>query len=356
MKVNKEYNPVEIIQTDRFLGELAQYLSQETLVVTSPGFIRRGIISQIQKLCPDVIIFSDVKPNPELKAIDAAVTELRLSKISNIVAIGGGSVIDTAKAFALALKTDLAEPLRENLIKNEKQNWSNRVPLIAIPTTSGTGSEVTPFATIWDADTNKKFSLNTDLLYPDIAILDPTLTQSLPAELTLYTGLDAVSHALESLWNKNKNSESEKLAIHALTLISNSFTELMNDLTNLKFRREMQLGSTYAGLAISHTRTAIAHSISYPLTSHFGVPHGLACSFTLEIILENHLNEIGETASNRQLLDAVLVILKSFKLKEEILKHVSPTQIESVKSEMISKERAGNYLYEIDGVEKFLEL
>ena len=353
MKINKKFNPVELIQSDDFISDTEKHINSNTLVVTSPGFIKRGIISKLEKINSAITIFSDVKPNPELKHIDDAVIELRKKNITNIIALGGGSVIDTAKGFALALKTNHERPLKFNLLDNDKQSWESRLPLIAIPTTSGTGSEVTPFATIWDTDTNKKYSLSTNFLYPDIAILDPALTQTLPQKLTLHTSLDAISHALESLWNNNKNDESEKYALEALKLSNKSFQKLLNSLSDLELRKDMQLASTYAGYAISHTRTAIAHSISYPMTLTYDMPHGLACSFTLPKILEEHLSHLEE-GEEKDILSKTLTILNQIDFKSEVESYTKGDDYKKLKEQMFTKERAGNFKYKIDSIEKYL--
>ena len=142
-------------------------------------------------------------------------------KFKSVIAIGGGSVIDSAKAIRASMNLVETQPLIKFFRSNLKIRWSNTVKLVVIPTTSGTGSEVTPFATIWDARLNKKYSLTGDFVYPTYAILDPRLTSSLGRELTLYSGLDATSHALESIWNKNSHEESINIAIKALDLICN---------------------------------------------------------------------------------------------------------------------------------------
>jgi alcohol dehydrogenase class IV len=130
----------------------------------------------------------------------------------------------------VGLRSDLSKPLYENLIQNDQQVWNEHIRLFAIPTTSGTGSEVTPFATMWDSKTQKKYSISTAFMYPETAILDASLTLTLPKKLTLYTGLDAISHSLESLWNKNKTDESQSFALKSLELANSSFLKLLEPL------------------------------------------------------------------------------------------------------------------------------
>jgi alcohol dehydrogenase len=186
-----------------------------------------------------------------------------------------------------------------------------------------------------------------DAVYPDVALLVPELTLSLPHDETLYTGLDAVSHALESLWNRNRTSVSEAHAVQALRLAVHALPRVLAVPSDLSARRQMQQASLLAGMAISHTRTAIAHAISYPLTSHFGVPHGLACSFSLPRIIEAYLGE-SEVAHIHTLLRQVGDMLSSFGLHERLARYASRDQIAGVKSEMYQPGRADNFVGTLD--------
>lgn len=172
-----------------------------------------------------------------------------------------------------------------------------------------------PFATVWDHTANKKYSVTGDRTFPDYAILDPQLTLSLPEDETLYTALDTISHALESLWNKNRTVISETYALRALVLANEALPALLTAPEDLGQRERMQQASMLAGLAICTTRTAIAHAISYPMTLHYGVPHGLACSFTLPEILDSYLNSVtGE--EERRVLEATRRVLGELNLRK----------------------------------------
>jgi alcohol dehydrogenase class IV len=142
------------------------------------------------------------------------------------------------------------------------------------------------WATIWDFDEKKKYSLSHASLYPRKAILDPELTLTLPENETVNGGLDALSHAMEAIWNKNHNPISDTYAIEAIDLIIDHLPSLKNDMRNLDLRAALLRASLCAGLAFSNTRTALAHSISYALTSHLGIPHGLACALPLPLLIE----------------------------------------------------------------------
>jgi alcohol dehydrogenase len=165
------------------------------------------------------------------------------------------------------------------------------LPLIAIPTTAGTGSEVTPFATIWDHQHQQKYSLARSDLYPQVALIDPTLTLSLPAEVTIATGLDALAQGFEAIWNRSATPLTTLYALKAIALVFEALPRVAGDLGNLGLRSQMLEASLLAGLAIAKTRTALSHSMSYPITARYGVPHGLACGFTLPAILEFNIAE-----------------------------------------------------------------
>src|SRR5262249_49423231 len=158
--------------------------------------------------------------------------------------------------------------------------------LVAVPTTAGTGSEVTPWATLWDrsAGAPKKYSLHVEETWPSHAVVDPSLTLSAPESVTRNSALDALSHSLESIWNVNANPVSDTLAVEAARTVIATLPRLLAAPQDRKLRTEMSRASLTAGLAFSNTRTALAHSISYEMTLKHGLPHGLACSFTLPMV------------------------------------------------------------------------
>jgi alcohol dehydrogenase len=263
------------------------------------------------------------------------------------VALGGGSVIDAAKAFSVTLTSELERPLDHVLRQDNSYTWKKHLPVIAIPTTAGTGSEVTPFSSIWDSTTHQKHSLYDDRLFPAHALLDPTLTFSLPRQETLYTSLDAVSHALESLWNKNRTPLSDSLAFQALKLSNSSLPIALKEPFNLNTRILLQQASLLAGMAISQTRTAIAHSISYPLTSYYHVPHGLACSFSLAEIWKLCRNSASEILLSDTVTNTINM-LDSLDLASEISKFVCAANASALIDEMYVPERTDNFVLSID--------
>ena len=175
--------------------------------------------------------------------------------------------------------------VRRFLETGDGEETLSAVPIIAIPTTSGTGSEVTRWATVWDTEAERKYSLNLSGLYPETALVDPELMLEAPRGLTISTGLDALSHSLESIWNVNANPVSSALACSAARDVIETLPALADDLNSLELRTRMARAALIAGLAFSNTKTALAHSVSYPITLKHGVPHGIACSFSLPMVM-----------------------------------------------------------------------
>lgn len=229
----------------------------------------------------------NIGPNPDFAGL---VQSCRLYAAASrpvdvIVALGGGSVMDAAKVLAAA-NGDFAR-VRRFLETGHGASDLARIPIVAIPTTAGTGSEVTSWATVWDTEAKKKYSLAQESLYPEVALVDPLLTMGLPRGVTISTGLDALSHALESIWNVNANPVSAAFAETAAREVMEALPALANDLGSEALRTRLARASLFAGLAFSNTKTALAHALSYHLTLHFAVPHGIACSFSLPMVMRS---------------------------------------------------------------------
>ena len=172
------------------------------------------------------------------------------------------------------------------LAKSEAPTVLRALPMIAVPTTAGTGSEVTPWATLWDRTSaeHKKYSLHLEQTWPEAALVDPQLTLSLPQVVTRDSNLDALSHALEAIWNVNANPVSDAMAVQAAQTVIQNLPSLLENPQSELFRTLASKASLLAGLAFSNTKTALAHNISYEMTLKHGLTHGLACSFTLPMV------------------------------------------------------------------------
>jgi phosphonate metabolism-associated iron-containing alcohol dehydrogenase len=345
------------------------------LLVTTQGFTDRGTTAQIQLMAVkhlgiteksknSILVYDQVNANPEIDDLDNITQEFRKRNIEWIIALGGGSVLDAAKVLSVTLNDAPAVSLNTVLRRGTGHEWKSPIPVVAIPTTAGTGAEVTPFATVWDSKNQKKYSVAGDALFPAHALIDPELTLTLSPKDTLYTGLDAVSHALESLWNKNRTPVSETFALKALALANAALPAVLKHagvLNNhpagsdhpadsihmvvLRLREKMQQAALLAGLAISQTRTAIAHAVSYPITLRFGVPHGLACSFTLPGLIKHYtagmVNPDHEPITTA--MHQTLATLENLNLKNEIAPYIREKDLSQYIDEMFHPERAGNY-------------
>lgn len=339
------HNPVRVLAGEGALQQVgAGTSSGQWLLVTTPGATCRGLsdrIGQLLRADQSLLVHDQVHPNPELDELDELKQRFACRSIAGILALGGGSALDTGKVLSVILADRRERPLHETLRGAASRAWERCAPLIAIPTTAGTGSEVTPFATVWDRSGKKKYSVAGAALFPVRAILDPCLTASLPRDETLYSGLDACSHALESLWNRNRTPVSEAFALQALRLAVDSLPRVLARAGDLPARAGMQQAGMLAGQAIAQTRTAIAHSMSYPITSHYGVPHGLACSFTLPWLIEQYRRGAGP--HEQPVLDAALGLLRSLALDKEIRRWTGDADLSLLCSEMLLPGRADNY-------------
>ncbi len=281
------HNPVQITFGPGALGQLKTLLSGRSYALVTydtapfPSFAAR-----LDRLIGAPVLSVDgVAPNPDFEALGAY--SERFGAVTPapevIVALGGGSVIDSAKVLA-AGGGDFAR-VRHYLETGKGAEQLGHIPIIAVPTTAGTGSEVTCWATVWDRGAGKKYSLAQPDLYPEHAVVDPELMLGLPRALTISTGLDALSHALESLWNVNANPISTDFAIGAAREMLATLPALVDDRSNLDLRSRAARAALSAGLAFSNTKTALAHSLSYPITLNHDVPHGIACSFSLPMVM-----------------------------------------------------------------------
>jgi len=256
--------------------------------ITTKSFKDSNVVQDVLKTAnyPPSFLICDVPANPSVQYIDQVSKTLKGVQVEVIVALGGGSCIDSAKAIGRMLLQD-PEYSVENILEAQKIGiLFKSVPVIAIPTTTGTGSEVTPFSTIWDYDKKKKFSILGTDLFPEWALVFPELSLKAPQNVMVASALDALSHSLESVWNNNANSQTNMDSIIALKNLVPALSNMSFEKPSINDVSNLAKGSLHAGLAISQTKTSIAHSISYPLTATYGLSHGLACSFTLVSIID----------------------------------------------------------------------
>lgn len=272
------------------LGALALDLGfHKLLLVTDPGLVAAGLLEGPLESLGDVGIsvelFSDVAADPPQGCVEKAVEAARDSAADAVVGLGGGSSMDTAKLAALLARSGqgIGEVFGVEVAKGP------RLGLIQIPTTAGTGSEVTPIAIV-TTPTDEKKGVVSRLLYPDLAILDAELTLGLSPATTAMTGVDAMVHAIEAYTTKlKKNAVSDALAVKALRLLSSNIGRAVEDGRDIEARRAMLQGAMLAGMAFANAPVGAVHALAYPLGGHFHVPHGLSNALVLMPVLEFNL-------------------------------------------------------------------
>lgn len=352
-------NPVVVrFGPDCWRGAGERRNEKNLLLLTSPGMTRRGVAARVRDGWgggAEKTLCDRVRPNPEIAALESLAAELRTRQFDGIIALGGGSVIDTAKVLSVLLASD-AVGLDTILRDDAALPVDTLIPVFAVPTTAGSGSEMTPFATVWDGVAAKKRSLASPRLYPRGAYVDPELTAGLPHDVAVATGLDALSQGLESIWSLRANDVSRGFATRSVQLALGALPGFAGGRALDAGRRsDLMRASLLAGLAISHTRTALAHSMSYPLTARFGLPHGLACGFALPAVLaftapadDGRLEQLaiatacGSTAGLR---DRLIALIESLGVDELLRRHgIDAQRLAQAAPEMIHAGRADNHL------------
>lgn len=262
------------------------------VLICDEFFVKNGKADAVLAANDGVLleIFSDFEPNPTVEAVDKCVVCLNKTDADFAVALGGGSALDCAKAACRICKSGDSVTAFHTGGKPIKPE--DGIGLIAVPTTSGTGSEVTCVSVLTDTKKNLKTPLGSPLLYPDVAIVDPQLTHGLPRSVTASTGLDALSHAMEGYWSIHHQPICDALAMSAAKLIFEHFSLVIKEPGNAQARENMSLASLMAGIAFSHPKTTAPHACSFPLTNQYGIPHGEACALTLDAFLR--INAISQ--------------------------------------------------------------
>ena len=276
--------------------EISTKLGERILFITDKGLMTLGLteptIKELQKN-GSVEVFDDVEADPSQKTLLNAIEIGKKFNATGVIGFGGGSSMDVAKLAALILGSN--ENLEEAWgVANAK---GPRLPLALIPTTAGTGSEVTPISIITVGEEEKK-GVSSALILPDLAILDPDLTLGLPASTTAATGIDAMVHAIEGYasLNKNNNPISKMLAIEALKLLSGSIEKAVFDGSNVEARGNMLIGSMLAGKTFANSPVAAVHALAYPIGGTFHISHGLSNSLVLPYVLR--FNSVDSKAAN----------------------------------------------------------
>ncbi len=266
--------------------EISKILGSNILFITDKDLMSLKLteptLNQLKKFSSKVEIFEDVEADPSLKTLLKSIEIGKKMNATGVIGFGGGSSMDVAKLTSLILGSN----------ENIEEAWgvSNakgpRLPLVLVPTTAGTGSEVTPISIITVGEEEKK-GVSSPIILPDVAILDPDLTLGLPAHTTAATGIDAMVHAIEGYAsaNKNNNPISKMLSVEALKLLGGSIEKAVFDGSNLEARGNMLIGAMLAGKSFANSPVAAVHALAYPIGGTFHVSHGLSNSLVLPYVL-----------------------------------------------------------------------
>lgn len=269
------------------LGEIATgFGAKKAFVVFDQGVKAAGLITPLIASLNDngieTVEFDGILPNPPDTQIEEAASIARKAGVDIIVAIGGGSPIDAAKAINILL----TNPSPISQYEGINQVKAPVKPLIAIPTTSGTASEVTAFSIVTDTVRTKKMVIGGQFIGATIALADPLLTLKLPAYITAATGMDALTHAIEAYVSRAASIPTDIMALKAVELISKNLPKSFTNGTDVEARSAMMLGSMLAGFAFNSAVLGLAHSIAHPLSAHFHIPHGIANAVVLPHVMK----------------------------------------------------------------------
>lgn len=279
-------------------ARIAEHVSalgaRKVLVVSDPGIHDAGLLDPVLlnlvSQAIDVRVFDDVEADPSSTTVLAAAEKARSFGAQAVIGLGGGSSMDVAKLAALLSASD--QPLDK--MYGVDNAAGPRLPLILIPTTAGTGSDVTPISIVTVGSDSKQGIVSPHLL-PDLALLDANLTLGLPAAVTAATGIDAMVHAIEAFTSANKkNPVSDALAMKALELLASGVPKAFTNGKDLSARSDALLGATMAGMAFANAPVAAVHALAYPIGARFHVPHGVSNALVLTPVLRFNMNVAGD--------------------------------------------------------------
>ncbi|HPO87404.1 MAG TPA: iron-containing alcohol dehydrogenase [Candidatus Hydrogenedentes bacterium] len=287
MKSFRYFTPTEVIFGCHALKDFAEKdlkkKTERVLIVTGKtSALKSGALEMLRNACPSSIIFDQVPENPTTEVCDNAAKICREYACDMILAVGGGSPMDVAKAAAGLMKNEglCSDFFGSGLFRN------GALPVIAIPTTAGTGSEVTPYSVIVDSRTNMKKSIADPSIFPKIAVLDPVLTVTMPRHVTTNTGLDALSQAMEGFLSVNSTPLGDVLALEVCRLVKAWLPRAIADGNDLDARSHMLFAAMMSGCVIAQSGTTLVHGLGYAFTTHCGVPHGLANALLLAPVFQ----------------------------------------------------------------------
>ncbi len=291
------YDPTEIhfgTGARETLPEVIGSFGEQAILVTDSGLAELPIIEDLRAHLPEgTPLFAEVEPNPTVQMVDALVELIHDHDADVLVAAGGGSSLDCAKA-AGSVSQQGGSARKYHSEGGELDD--RHLPLVAIPTTAGTGSEVTPISVLGDPEKGVKAPLVHDNFFPSMALVDPALTKSMPAKVTASTGFDALAHAVEGYWSKNHNPISDALACESVRLVFEHLPDALEDGSNMQAREGMSLAALLGGMAFQAPKNAAVHACSFPFSARYHLPHGTACALTLDHFMRFNAPAMGARA------------------------------------------------------------
>lgn len=335
--------PSKIVFRHGATSDIKEYIQgSRVLIISDPFLYQNGTAKAIGGRLTgcQVAYFSDIEPNPSCESVDAAAQAARELGAQTVIGIGGGSSMDVAKIVS-CLTTN--EGSIYDYYSGGTRTFSPRqTRLICIPTTAGTGSEVTNVGVFTNRQTHVKMPMVNHQFWPDVSMLDPELTYTLPAPITASTGMDAFCHAIEAYWNRDSQPICDCLAVQAMKLVLANIKNAYDHPSDKQARGNMHLASLLAGIAFSQTRTTGIHAVSFPLTAEYGASHGTACAVTLPAFIrisgekaQDKMTALAKTLgydSIETLSGAIEALMVSMKMpvrlhelgvKEEAIPHIA---------------------------------
>ncbi|MEG0541107.1 MAG: iron-containing alcohol dehydrogenase [Angelakisella sp.] len=283
----------KIIMGEDAVGSLAELQGERAFIVTSGAFARESgqlalLLIALDKASMAAEVFEDVEPDPEFSSVKAGAKRMQDFQPDWIIALGGGSAMDAAKGMWVLYEHPELDTLEKLVAPNAFTTIRKKAQLICIPTTSGTGSEVSKGAVISDKARNLKLVVRSDILIPDIAVLDPVFTVGMPFSLTAHSGFDALTHAVEAYVSKRANPMSDVIAESTILGIFDVLPKILKDPQNKELRLRMHVYSTSAGVAFTNSGLGVVHSIAHAFGAIYHIPHGLANAIALPYVLREH--------------------------------------------------------------------
>jgi len=296
-KIGEFYAPGKIIFGPGSLNQIgaeAKRLGNKVLVVLGKSAMRKiGALDRLTHLLIEnnleYVIYENVPSDPTVETVDTGTSSARKENCNLVIALGGGSVLDTGKAIS-AMVTNEGSVADYQEIEGKGRKFQHKpIPFIAIPTTSGTGSEATKNAVITNTEFSLKKSIRDSMLIPEVALVDPELTLSLPPYITAICGGDALTQCIESYLGKKSQEITDILALHAIGLMGKSLVKAVKEGKNLEARKDMAMGALLSGLCLSNSGLGTVHALSHPLGVYYKIPHGLSCAVLLPFVMEYNL-------------------------------------------------------------------